>query len=301
MRYVNYLCVFAFTLLSAVSFAQDLEEPAIIEESAIIPLPLGVESYDFVDKGLFFSFQAEEQGVLVVATKVFEDVNGNENAIDENIVITLHDEYGQQIEKVRGHYKGEHTAQGVLILPSAGSYTIGIQRNSVIANRFYGGQERVEQMEPLTTPMTAHIASSFVPTASFASFIVPDRDNDENPSKAIYLEPGYGKPGSIEVRTSVGGGADPWDWWSIKGEYNVVIVRVLTQQGDVILHVFDPNTSDPSILSAKGWAREDVVNEGREILVENPKNGEPVVFRVLPYLPDNSTVEINYVMRVEIY
>ena len=260
MKHINYLFIFlfTFTFLNA----------ALLSAQETIPLPQAVGEYELPGQGLFFDFQTEEQGMLVIAAEGIEDKG-------EHIIITLHDEYGQKIQQIRNDYKGKASAQGIFIVPSAGQYTVAVQLDKVEETRLYYSQGSANEMAALFSSIMINIESSFIPNV-FSSFISTDKDGDENPSKAVRLEPG------VEVLASVGNEAnDPWDWYMVEESFSNITIKVAgvpsgSNSADLILELYIPNTLQSE------WLREDSVINGEETLEIGPSDG-PVIFRVTPY------------------
>ena len=284
MKYINCLFIFSVTFFSAALFAQESKGPVTM------PLPEDVEEHNLPGSGLLFDFHPQEQGMLVIAAEGVEDEG-------EHIIITLHDEYGQKIQQIRNDYKGKASAQGIFIVPDAGKYTVAVQLNEVEEIRlFYGQQSADLKAASVFSSMAINIESSFISNI-FSSLISTDKDGDENPSKAVRLEPG------IEVQTSVGNEAnDPWDWWRVEGASGDMTITVRGMQNgrvqvaDLVLELYIPNTLQ------REWLRQDDVTTGEEVLRVGA-SGEPVIFRVKPYYHedyDDKREAIHYVIKVEI-
>ena len=270
MKYINSLLfIFSFTFLNAaLLFAQETESSQFVRE------------YEFPARGLFFSFPAEEQGGLTIFAEIFQKTDGVESFVDEDIVIILHDEYGQEIEKINSNHGGQLYAElGTLTIPGAGEYGIEIQRASVVEERLYYGQaeELIGYLEESGITMMVRMESSFMPSSSFSSLAVPsvlDKDGDSDPSKAKPI-----RDDSIEIATVGGLNSDPWDWWEVRGEFDTAAITVLTTQrgADVIVHIYEPGKLKHE------WVRVDNAVTGSEVFEVDSQGGEPVIFRVQPY------------------
>ena len=297
MKYINYLFIFLFTftfLNAALLSAQESSDQAAIF------LPEVVEKHELPARGLFLDFQATEQGVLTIFAEVFENTDEGEAFVNEDIIITLHDKYGQEIERINRNHGGQlYAEQGTLTIPDAGEYAIGIQKLSVVEARLYygreGAEELIENIEMFGMMRVARVRAFFTPSSPFSSLGVSailDKDGDSDPSKATLLDI------NTTVNTSVGGlDSDPWDWWEIRGGFDTAIIKVLLTERatDVILHVYEPNKLKNE------WLREDQTVEGMEVLEVNSRNGESVIFRVQPYYHEgvDPSREFPYIIEVE--
>ena len=285
MKYVNYLFVFAFAFFSTATFAQAQN------------LPLNSEEFhEFGSQGLLLNFQAQEQGVLAIAIESIEIEN--ERPLDISII--LYDPYNQEIEQIDVDHAGKlHNERGFFIIPNAGEYTIKIARTllgglaSFIDEQANSGNSLFEDnSNDSEITQKIHIAASFIPTTVFTSFLPEDKDGDNNPLNAISL------PSNTEesMSASVGGENDTWDWWKIEGEFNIVIVTASTEDGNIMLRVYDPNKMEGD------WLEEDQVITGEENLVFRPENpGDTVVLKITPFHFSDPNEEVHYTIKVEAY
>ena len=310
MKYINYLFLFVAFIFSTTVFAQE----------STVPLPLNsMEHYEYNGESeLLFHFQAQAPGVLAIAAE------GIENS---SISIILYDQYNQMIQRMGGDRNKTHAGQGIFIIPSQGEYTIGVQlrRNlSSSNNRMMQDElaalseelgaelglsvridipeefnniasENVEDDVSDLQPQMISMTSSFIPTSSFASFVVTDKDDDHNPSKAIELS---SDTGVKTIETTVGGlNEDPWDWWKVEGEFNIVLVSASTEQGDIGIRVYDSNKFE------RAWEEADETISGEESLIIRPESNEPIMLKIVPYYiyGGDPNREIHYTITVEAY
>ncbi len=237
MKYVNYLFLFVAFSFSTSLFAQppQVEQEEQAQQTEVPPFPLGSEEeYEYNGENLVFHFQAEEQGVLVIAL----DVDGLREGEALEMAIQFRDLYDQKIA-IMG--RGSRRApQGIFIVRSAGEYMITIQQFLMVnpmppdVTTELPDVDSLFGLEPENVPSdvevtrTIRVVSSFLPTSSFASFgTFEDKDGDRSPINAsLLLE-------DTEERAVVGGAEDPWDWWKMRCKF--LRLTASTEIGDIIL------------------------------------------------------------------
>ena len=195
MKYVNYLFLFVAFSFSTSLFAQppQVEQEEQAQQTEVPPFPLGSEEeYEYNGENLVFHFQAEEQGVLVIAL----DVDGLREGEALEMAIQFRDLYDQKIA-IMG--RGSRRApQGIFIVRSAGEYMITIQQFLMVnpmppdVTTELPDVDSLFGLEPENVPSdvevtrTIRVVSSFLPTSSFASFgTFEDKDWRSQPYKCF--------------------------------------------------------------------------------------------------------------------
>ena len=284
MKYINYLFLFSAFIFSTSVFAQQTQETQRVEASPLSPNC--VEGCDYESGELFFNFQAEEQGVLIIALR------NPENIVTLNVAIRLYDQYYQKIDEMDKDQGGRTSAeQGIFIIPGPGDYVIGVEqtrRSSIF------GEETEAENAPETK--TIRMTSAFMPTSSFTSFgsSPSDRDNNYSPDNAAVLSL------NNEESAVVGGSEDLWDWWKMD-ECEFLKLTASTEQGDIVLEYYDPakNKNGLSEIDNAGGASKEQTGrdnvENLDILQSDMEN--PIVaVRVRPFYEEQ---EVQYRIRLD--
>ena len=156
------------------------------------------------------------------------------------------------------------------------------------------GDSSDEQSPPMIRVESSFLPAS-MPPSDFASFVVGDKDNDENPGKATGL---ISEEGAVEITATVGGLDDLWDWWRIEEGFNMSLT-VQSVNGDVLIRVYD----NPELVeNDENWRTIDDDAIGTEEFTIRPQQEGiegPVFFKIRPF--SRVTRPINYIIKVQTF